>query len=83
MTPQPSDWRVLAAQASTEKDTDKLTALVMQLNQVLEREEKQRRLKYRNAGPSPRVRTASLSAKLQKILRVNFFHLRGFYYAHK
>lgn len=50
MTPQPSDWRVLAAQASTEKDTDKLTALVMQLNQVLEREEKQRRLKYRNAA---------------------------------
>jgi hypothetical protein len=42
--------RVLAAQASTEKDPDKLTALVMQLNQVLEREEKQRRPKHRNTA---------------------------------
>jgi hypothetical protein len=50
MTPQPSDWRVLAAQASTEKDPDKLTALVMQLNSVLEREEKQRSPKYREAA---------------------------------
>jgi len=50
MTPQPSDWRLLAAQASIEKDPDKLTALVMQLNQVLEREQKQRIPKYRNAA---------------------------------
>ena len=50
MTPQPSDWRVLAAQASTEKDPDKLTALVVQLNQVLEREEKQRSPSYHEAA---------------------------------
>jgi hypothetical protein len=42
MTPQPSDWRILAEQASNEMDADRLTALVTELNQVLEREEKQR-----------------------------------------
>ena len=42
MTPQPSDWRALAAQASNEMDPDKLTQLVTELNEALEREEKQR-----------------------------------------
>lgn len=50
MTPQSSDWRILAEQASKEMDADRLRALVMQLNQVLEREEKQRRPSYREAA---------------------------------
>jgi hypothetical protein len=50
MTPQPSDWRILAEQASNEMDPDKLPTLVMELNQVLEREEKQRSPRYRKAA---------------------------------
>jgi len=50
MTPQPTDWHKLAEQASTEMDPDKLTALVLELDQVLEREEKQRRPRYRQAA---------------------------------
>jgi hypothetical protein len=42
MTPQPSDWRALAEQISKEMDHNKLTDLVVELNQVLEHEEKQR-----------------------------------------
>jgi len=47
MTPQPSDWRNLAEQASKEMDPTKLTELAMQLNQALEREERQRNRRYR------------------------------------
>jgi len=43
MTPQPSDWRNLAEQASSETDPDKLMSLVTELNRGLEREEKQRK----------------------------------------
>jgi hypothetical protein len=50
MTPQPTDWRTLAEQASTEMNPDKLTALVIELNQVLERDEKQRSPRYREEG---------------------------------
>jgi len=49
MTPQPTDWRALAEQARTEMDPDKLTALVMELDQALEHEEKQRSPRYRKA----------------------------------
>ena len=50
MTHNLVDWRVLAEQASNETDPDKLTALVMELNQVLEREEKQRSPSYHEAA---------------------------------
>ena len=42
MTPQPSDWRALAQTISKETDPNKLTDLIAELNQVLEREERQR-----------------------------------------
>jgi len=35
MTPQPSDWRYLAEQASKEMDPDKLMAIVNELNRAL------------------------------------------------
>ena len=50
MTPQPSDWRNLAEQASKETDPDKLMALVTELNQGLEREESQRNRRYRKVA---------------------------------
>jgi hypothetical protein len=40
MTPQITDWRHLAAQASDEKDPNKLMELVGELDRLLEREEK-------------------------------------------
>jgi len=40
MTPQTTDWRHLATQASDEKDPNKLIELVGQLNRLLEHEEK-------------------------------------------
>ena len=49
MTPQPSDWRHLAEQISKETNPNKLTDLIAELNQVLEREEKQRSPRYRKA----------------------------------
>ncbi len=39
MTPQPSDWRYLAEQASKEADPVKMLTLVEELNRVLERQE--------------------------------------------
>jgi hypothetical protein len=39
MTPQTSDWRALAEQASKETDSTKLLTIVTELNNVLEREE--------------------------------------------
>ena len=50
MTPQPRDWRALAEQISKEMDPNKLTDLVTELNQVLEREEKQRGPRYREVA---------------------------------
>ncbi len=50
MTPQPRDWRALAEQISKEMDPNKLTDLVTELNQVLEREEKQRSPRYREVA---------------------------------
>ena len=50
MTPQPSDWRNLAEQASKETDPCKLIEVVMELNQVLEREESQRNRRYREVA---------------------------------
>ena len=46
MAPQTTDWRHLAAQASDEKDPDKLIALVGQLNRLLEYEEKSRKRQH-------------------------------------
>jgi hypothetical protein len=43
MTPQTPDWRHLAAQASDEKDPNKLIELVGQLNGLLEHEEESRK----------------------------------------
>lgn len=50
MTPQPSDWRALAEQVSKEMNPNKLTDLVTELNQVLEREESQRNRRYREVA---------------------------------
>jgi len=43
MTPQPSDWRSLAEQICDEKDSNKMMALVVELDRILEREEKARK----------------------------------------
>jgi hypothetical protein len=50
MNPQPSDWRALAQQVSKETDPNKLTDLIAELNQVLEREERQRNRRYRDVA---------------------------------
>ena len=39
MTPQSSDWRHLAEQASNEMDPKKMMDLVVELNRVLEKRE--------------------------------------------
>jgi len=44
MTPQSSDWRALAEQASKETDPTKLLTIVEALNNVLEREERFRHM---------------------------------------
>jgi hypothetical protein len=44
MMRQTSDWQALAEQASKETDTVKLLSIVEVLNNVLEREEKSRRV---------------------------------------
>ncbi len=40
MTPQPSDWRHLAEQASNEMNPEKMIELVTELNRILEKREK-------------------------------------------
>ena len=53
MTPQTSDWKDLAEQASSEMDPEKLLNLVSQLNRVLgEREERSRALLQGNESTS-------------------------------
>ena len=47
MTPQPSDWRQLAEQASNEMDADKLLNFVTQLNRVLGEQEERSRAQQR------------------------------------
>jgi hypothetical protein len=42
MTLQPSDWRSVAEQICDEKDSKKMTALVVELDRLLERDEKTR-----------------------------------------
>jgi hypothetical protein len=39
MTPQPSDWRQLAEQASNEMNPEKMMQIVAELNRVLEKRE--------------------------------------------
>jgi len=46
MTPQPSDWRYLAEQASKETDPAKMLRLVEELNRVLEHEQASRLNRY-------------------------------------
>jgi hypothetical protein len=46
MTPQSSDWRHLAEQASKETDPNKLLTLVQELNRVLDREETSRHVPF-------------------------------------
>lgn len=43
MAPQPSDWRYIAEQIRNEKDPNKMMALVMELNRLLEREQSSKR----------------------------------------
>jgi hypothetical protein len=44
MTPQqPSNWRPVAEQICDEKDSTKMMALVIELNRLLERDEKSRK----------------------------------------
>jgi len=43
MTPQPRDWRSVAEQIADEKNSDKMMALVFELNRLLERDEKSRK----------------------------------------
>jgi len=49
MTPQPSDWRHLAEQASNELDPNRLIDLVVELDRMLgEREKTRRQPQHRN-----------------------------------
>jgi len=43
MTPQPRDWRLVAEQIRDEKDSNKMMELVIELDCLLEREEKTRK----------------------------------------
>jgi hypothetical protein len=43
MTPQPSDWRYVAEQICDEKDSNKMMELVVELDRLLEREDKSRK----------------------------------------
>jgi hypothetical protein len=43
MTPQPRDWRLVAEQIRDEKDSNKIMELVVELDRLLEREEKARK----------------------------------------
>ena len=43
MTPQPRDWRRVAEEARDEKDSVKMMALVIELDRLLERDEKTRK----------------------------------------
>jgi len=43
MTPQPRDWRRVAEQVRDEKDSNKLIALVIELDRLLESEDKSRK----------------------------------------
>jgi hypothetical protein len=43
MTPQPSDWRYVAEQIRDEKDSIKMMELVVELDRLLEREDKSRK----------------------------------------
>jgi len=43
MSPQPGDWRSVAEQICDEKDSNKMMALVVELDRLLEREEKARK----------------------------------------
>ena len=40
MTPQPCNWRSIAEQICDEKDSNKMMALVFELDRLLERDEK-------------------------------------------
>ena len=43
MTPQPRDWRYVAEQIRDEKDSNKMMELVVELDRLLEREDKSRK----------------------------------------
>jgi len=43
MTPQPRDWRRVAEEARDEKDSVKMMALIIELDSLLEKEDKTRR----------------------------------------
>ena len=43
MTPQPRDWRRIAEEVRDEKDSDKMMALVIELNRLVENEDKSRK----------------------------------------
>jgi hypothetical protein len=43
MTPQPRDWRQVAEQVRDEKDSSKMMALVIELDRLLENEDKSRK----------------------------------------
>ena len=43
MTPQPRDWRRVAEEVSVEKDSIKMLALVVELDRLLENEDKSRK----------------------------------------
>jgi len=43
MTPQPRDWRYVAKQICDERDSNKMMELVVELDRLLEREEKSRK----------------------------------------
>jgi hypothetical protein len=43
MIPQPSNWRTVAKQICDEKDSNKMMALVLELDRLLERDEKSRK----------------------------------------
>ena len=49
MTPQPSDWRRLAEQLQNEADPNRLMELAVELNRVLEHEQKSHQKRYQTS----------------------------------
>ena len=50
MTPQPRDWRLVAEQIRDEKDSNKMMELVIELDCLLERDEKARKHPHNLCG---------------------------------
>ena len=66
MTPQPSDWRHLAEQASNEMNPEKMMAIISELNRVLEkREQTSRQQHIRSSSICTSISQMAMRTKLR------------------